>query len=62
MYTFFLSHCGIGLLLNSEADPVVSWHVSRWWQADATYAAMALKVSNCLLIDRKYCWFPHFCI
>jgi len=30
----------------SEADPVVSWHVSRWWQADATYAAMAVKVSK----------------
>jgi len=31
--------------MDSEADPVVSWHVSRWWQADATYAAMAVKVS-----------------
>jgi len=36
-------------MLVSEADPVVSWHVSRWWQADATYAAMAVKVSRCLL-------------
>ena len=35
----------------SEADPVVSWHVSRCWQADATYAAMAVKVRNSLLTD-----------
>lgn len=28
----------------SEADPQVSWNISRRWQADATYAAMAVKV------------------
>jgi len=46
---FHLLCYGVGLLPSSEADPVVSWHVSRWWQADATYAAMAVKVSKCLL-------------
>lgn len=28
----------------SEADPEVGWNVSRKWQADTTYAAMAAKV------------------
>lgn len=28
----------------SEADPEVRWDENRWWQADATYAALATKV------------------
>jgi len=53
----FMSCHDLSLLSLSEADPVVSWHVSRWWQADATYAAMAVKVRKCLLglrlVDNK---------
>ena len=33
----------------SEADPLVTWSRERWWRADATYAAMAVKVQWCNL-------------
>lgn len=38
-------------IFNDEADPQVSWNISRPWQGDVTYAAMATKAIVAHLTD-----------
>ena len=36
------------LIYNDEGDPLVGWSLGEEWRADATYAAIVVKVSNSL--------------
>ena len=33
-------------IFNDEGDPLVGWSLGEEWRADATYAAIVVKVSN----------------
>ena len=35
-------------IYNDEGDPLVGWSLGEEWRADATYAAIVVKVSNSL--------------
>ena len=40
---------------NDEGDPLVGWSLGEDWRADATYAAIVVKVNKNLISPHLWC-------